>query len=820
MSVLDQERMDKIKQYLKWNPRGMTISDVSSKMHMNRNLVAKYLDMLLISGQVDMQEIGAAKVYFLSHCVPISAMLDFSSDMVIVLDNENRILKANEPMLAALNEDRASIVGRCMDDPQNPFLIALKSHMPPPGSQDISDQINEMRCTLEEKECHLRVKRIPTVFEDGNRGITLIIENITDQVAYQERLKMSEARYRGIIEDQTEFIIRITPDDTATFVNAAYARYLETNVEHLIGKPFLPGIHDGDTHIRDEAFLSLSCDHPVSTFECRIDHPSGQVHWNTWTIRAFFDASGFLSECQGVGRDITEKREAAAKINNYIRGMEFLSQTCMAFMDMHEEDDIYDYTVRQINSLAPGLLAWINILNEPARNIVLKSIVGNFSVEKIAGQPPGMHFPGMTFPIIKADQEELIRYKCLAKIPPLSRLLQIQLPKEVLAQVTEATGGVDTYLMGLVTKGRLIGNAGICHKSGSPLPTKDLIEALIRQAAIAIDRRMANDTLKASLAREREQVQNLQFLSRTAMDFIEMEDSEDIYRYIADRLYDLIPESIIGINSFDPGQKELTLRAVAGKEDQLNTFWEGLGIANPLGLSFPISELPQLEIDFCKSTLFEVPSLYDILFHQIPEKRCRKAQEELYLGKGFCMGFSRKSEIFGNILIELVRPDDITNREIVEAFVNQASVALLRRFARERHRESEQLLQVLLEQMPYPVVILDRDEYILDANGLAAALIGCSTVAALSGSSFREYMEGGTDLPPGLLRCLVSYEGSDLSCRLRLRSSGKESCEVEAWGRMIRYNRKPALYVVLRPLSAEMKNGGIRSSMSGVSGTP
>ncbi|PKL58363.1 MAG: histidine kinase, partial [Methanomicrobiales archaeon HGW-Methanomicrobiales-5] len=48
--------MDRIKQYLKWNPRGMTISDVSSKLHVNRNLVSKYLDMLLISGQVDMQE--------------------------------------------------------------------------------------------------------------------------------------------------------------------------------------------------------------------------------------------------------------------------------------------------------------------------------------------------------------------------------------------------------------------------------------------------------------------------------------------------------------------------------------------------------------------------------------------------------------------------------------------------------------------------------------------------------------------------------------------------------------------------------------------
>lgn len=123
MAVLDLERMSRIKQYLKQHPRGMTIKDVSSKMHMNRNLVAKYLDMLLISGQVDMQVIGTAKVYFLSHRVPISAMLDFSSDMVLVLDSKNQIVRINEPMLAALNQDQESIVGIDINDSQNPLFF-------------------------------------------------------------------------------------------------------------------------------------------------------------------------------------------------------------------------------------------------------------------------------------------------------------------------------------------------------------------------------------------------------------------------------------------------------------------------------------------------------------------------------------------------------------------------------------------------------------------------------------------------------------------------------------------------------------------------
>jgi len=794
MSVLDQERMDRIKQYLKWNPRGMTISDVSSKLHMNRNLVSKYLDMLLISGQVDMQEIGAAKVYFLSHRVPISAMLDFSSDMVVVLDDENRILKVNEPMLVALNEDRESVVGTSIHISQNPILVALKNNLSPPELRDAPDRIIEMRCVLQETERHFRVKRMPTVFEDGARGITLIIEDITDQVAYQERLRVSEARYRGIIEDQTEFIVRCMPDGTATFVNAAYARYSEERVEHLIGKPFIPRICNEDAHARDQAFRSLSCDHPVSTFECRIHHPSGRIRWNTWTMRAFFDTSDHLSECQGMGRDITEKREAAAKINDYIRGMEFLSQTGMAFMDMGEDDDIYDYVVRQVYSLAPLPLVWIDIIDGPTQNLVLKSIVGDSTALEITEQSPGTRPAGMLFLINKADMTELIQCRSLVKVPPRSRLLH--------KQIVETAGELDIYLMGLVSKGRLIGNVGISQKRGSLLPNKDLIEALIRQAAIAIDRRVANDTLKKSLAREKVQVQNLQFLSRTAMNFIEMEDSVDLYRYIADRLYDLVPESVIGINSFDPEQREFTLRAVVGEEEQTNALWEALGIVNPLGVSFPISELPLSETDFHKGALIEVLSPYDLCFHRIPQERCVQAQERLRPGRGFCMGFACKGEIFGNILIELFRPGDVTNRETVEAFVNQASVALLRRFARECNREGREFFRLLVEQMPYPIVILDRDGCILDANKLAATLVGCRDAAELAGRSFCEYMESGADLPPGLLRCLVSYESSDLSCSLCLRSSGNGIRDVEAWGRMVRYDRKPALYLVLRPLSS------------------
>jgi PAS domain S-box-containing protein len=681
MSVLDQERVDKIKQLLKWNPRGMTISDLSSHIDMNRNLVSKYLDMLLISGQVEMSMIGPAKVYFLSHRVPISALLEFSSELVIVLDSGQRILKVNEPVLALLGQTRDAIVGTDMGETRDPFLSVLAGYLPSQGSGEIAYPVVEFCCLMKEGNRHFRMKQIPTAFEDGGQGITLIVEDITASVSYQENLRMSEARYRGIVEDQTEFIVRFLPDGNATFVNDAYARYLGSPVQDLVGQSFLPYIVRDDTHVRDQAISSLSRDVPLATFECRIRHPCGHDRWNTWTIRAIFDDSGTLSEYQGVGRDNTGKREAAAKINRYIRSMEFLAQTSMAFRDMGEEDDIFEFVASRVYSLAPGFLVWVGFLDESTRTLVLKGVVGNPIALVTMENFIGMRVMDMTFPINVAETAELIRHRKLVKAPALFELLHMQVPEEICRRIEKEAGGIDSYLMGLVSKGRIVGDVGISMPSGSELQNRDLIEAFIRQAAIAIDRKIADDELRRSLAREREQVRNLEFLSRTAMDFIDMDGSADIYQYIADQLLELIPESIVGVNSFDQESREIILRVVAGDRELIKQFWSIIG-ADPVGMRFPIEEEPLAELELSKQTMFEAPPLYNIFFRQFPEECCIRATESLKLGKAYAIGISYRGDILGDVLIQLTRPGGIANREIVEAFVHQASVALLRRFKR------------------------------------------------------------------------------------------------------------------------------------------
>jgi len=94
--ILDQEKIIRIKKLLKSRPKGLTISDISQVLKVNRNSIAKYLEILLITGQVEMRLYGNAKVYYLSQRVPVSSMLKFASELILVLDNEMKVVDIND----------------------------------------------------------------------------------------------------------------------------------------------------------------------------------------------------------------------------------------------------------------------------------------------------------------------------------------------------------------------------------------------------------------------------------------------------------------------------------------------------------------------------------------------------------------------------------------------------------------------------------------------------------------------------------------------------------------------------------------------------
>jgi signal transduction histidine kinase len=195
-----QHEISLIKKILKENPKGMTVTDISRKIKINRNSVAKYLDIMRISGHVEMITFGPAKVFFPSRRVPISDMLNYTSDYILVFDINLKITIVNNSFLHFINLNREEVIGNRIDNViekifknNTEILNGIKEALKGKNfNKDINFQENK-------NNYFFKVKVIPTTFEDGKYGGTLVIINKTDHKIVEKILRESEENFRDLL---------------------------------------------------------------------------------------------------------------------------------------------------------------------------------------------------------------------------------------------------------------------------------------------------------------------------------------------------------------------------------------------------------------------------------------------------------------------------------------------------------------------------------------------------------------------------------------------------------------------------------------------
>ncbi len=140
-----------------------------------------------------------------------------------------------------------------------------------------------------------------------------VVRDVSDRKRVEERLRESEARYRLIVENQTEFIVKWRPDGIRTFVNEHYCRLFGLTEEACIGTSFLPLVAPEHHDTIRERLAALTPEHPEFTEE-HVSYSQAGPLWQQWTTRGIFDESGRLVEMLSTGRDITARREAEEKL--------------------------------------------------------------------------------------------------------------------------------------------------------------------------------------------------------------------------------------------------------------------------------------------------------------------------------------------------------------------------------------------------------------------------------------------------------------------------------------------------------------------------
>ncbi|HVP94742.1 MAG TPA: PAS domain S-box protein [Methanoregulaceae archaeon] len=200
-------------------------------------------------------------------------------------------------------------------------------------------------------------------------GVIGIVRDITERRKTEAALRLSEERYRNVVEDQTEFISRFLPDGTHIFVNEAYCRYFGFKRDEILGHRFKPEIPDEDRLHLNGFFKSLTPEHPADSIEHRIIMPNGEIRWQQWSDRAIFHKNGELREYQSVGRDITNRKNLElelAKSNKVIINRESRLETLLKFYQMSHASlkELVTFAIEEGVKMTESKVGYLAFVNE------------------------------------------------------------------------------------------------------------------------------------------------------------------------------------------------------------------------------------------------------------------------------------------------------------------------------------------------------------------------------------------------------------------------------------------------------------------------
>ena len=241
----------------------------------------------------------------------LEAVLQHSSDIVSVLDREGRLV-FNSPAAQRIHgfttqelrdrntfdlihpDDRAAVedaFGRLLEEPgasvSVQYRYATRHGGYVPMEAVASNQLDN-----------------PYI-----RGIVANSRDITQRLSTEVALRESEENYRVLVENQTDMVVKVDIEGRFLFVSPAYCEVFGRSQEELLGSTFLPLVHEQDRAATAKAMEALFRPPHACYLEQRALTRQGW-RWIGWSDTALLDERGEVRQIIGVGRDVTDRREA------------------------------------------------------------------------------------------------------------------------------------------------------------------------------------------------------------------------------------------------------------------------------------------------------------------------------------------------------------------------------------------------------------------------------------------------------------------------------------------------------------------------------
>ncbi|GEM_PF-314187 len=569
----------------------------------------------------------------------------------------------------------------------------------------------------------------------GRRVLQATVRDISDRKQAESALRESAERYRRLIEDMGEGITESDADEWFLLANRAAEELFGVSPGGLVGRSLLEFLDiDQAEVVRRQTVRRRAGER--SSYELEITRPDRTKRTALVTASPRHDAGGNFIGSFGIFRDITEHRMAEQQARAerdrlrlildampdgvYMVGqdyqLQYINPALLARGGPVNDRLCYEYfhgrTAPCMNCANPQAFTGASTHREyttkdgsitydiqdvpvtgddgrPARLVFMRDVTARRRMEAEVALRAEL-LDAATDLVIVHDLKGSIVYvnqaACRAHGYEREQLQQMTL-RQLLApeQRESALPQLDMLAAGHDVAFQTVH----CRHDGSRLPIEvhaRVVESAGGKTVISIVR----DITERRRAEERDlqHLADTALLRDTALGFITLDPKTDIYRYVARRLAQLAGEAYVVVSSYDQAHGEFRIRAVEGIGQDAQAAARLIG-RPPVGITF--RPTPGELREYASGGLRKIEGgLSGLSSGRLPTPIGEAIESVFGQGEVYTMSFYWQGKVLGSVYILMHEEVPLRDPGLVEAFVNQAAIAIQhRRDADElvRHRE-------------------------------------------------------------------------------------------------------------------------------------
>lgn len=182
-------------------------------------------------------------------------------------------------------------------------------------------------------ERHVEVMASSMVDRSGQLGATVILQDVTSRIrAEQERsraeeaLRVSEERYRELVQTMSEALALTNAEHRITFVNDSFCRMFGYSSDEVVNRPLLDFVHEDDKEAMNECMSKPALVGDIQRYETAwVTRDGDNIYTLTSPKRIYDPEIGYVG-CLGVFTDITERKKVEEREKKHMMELAHVSR--------------------------------------------------------------------------------------------------------------------------------------------------------------------------------------------------------------------------------------------------------------------------------------------------------------------------------------------------------------------------------------------------------------------------------------------------------------------------------------------------------------